>query len=277
MTKNFLDVFSGFRGKGENTSFLQDVTIERMSTNKNRDTVRLYMNFPTLIPKRRIHALEKQIRKGYFKKKQVRVVIIEKFSISGLFTPKVLYDSYKDSILEELEAYSAILYSLFSRATLDFDEAEHLLVSLEDTIVAHEREQELHDILDRIFCERCGQRLIIDFAYKKTAESRYRKESDITIQNKVGDIATRLSMPQGNDVDEMLFAEDGQQADGVPDSTSGKGSAAAGQGRRGAAWRMAASSKKAACLQRQNSYLQIWVFPPRVASPIMPVLRIICA
>ena len=206
MARDFLDVFSGFGDKGENASFFKDVKISRMSTNKRHDVVRLYLDFPTLIPKRRIRALESQIRQDYFGKEKVRVIIIEHFSLSGQFSPEIVYDSYKDSIYEEMEQYSAVLFSLFSHATLDFDEAEHLLVSLEDTIVAHEREQELHEILDKIFCDRCGQKLRIDFAYKEREESRFIKETDVRIQNAIRQIATKMESPeQGGE--EMMLSE----------------------------------------------------------------------
>ncbi|MBR1635042.1 MAG: PolC-type DNA polymerase III [Lachnospiraceae bacterium] len=207
MTRDFLDVFSGFGDKGENASFFKDVKINRMSTNKKHDVIRLYLDFPTLIPKRRIRALESQIRKDYFGKEEVRVVIIEHFSLSGQFSPEVLYDSYKDSIFEEIEQYSAVLFSLFSHATLDFDEAEHLLVSLEDTIVAHERERELHEILDKIFCDRCGQTLMIDFAYKERQESRFIRESDLRIKNAVEQITSKMEAPAENTGEEMMLSE----------------------------------------------------------------------
>lgn len=202
-----MDVFSGFQKTGENASFFKDVKISRMSTNKRHDVVRLYLDFPTLIPKRRIRALESQIRKDYFGKEEVCVIIIEHFSLSGQFSPEVVYDSYKDSIFEEMEQYSAVLFSLFSHATLDFDGAEHLLVSLEDTIVAHERERELHEILDKIFCDRCGQRLRIDFAYKERKKSHFIKESDARIQNAIEQISSKMETPVYDDSEEMMLAE----------------------------------------------------------------------
>lgn len=205
MTKDFLDVFQSFRDKGENASFFESITVERMSTNKKRDTIRLYLSFPTVIPKRRIKRLESEIRKDYFNHEGVRVIIIERFRISGQFTPKVLYDSYSDSILEELEAYSSILFSLFSRASLDFSDEENLLlVTLEDSVVAREREGELHDILDKIFCERCQLKLKIHFSYRKADRSQYLKESEIKIQNTVSHIAKKLSEPTDRSNEEMM-------------------------------------------------------------------------
>ena len=98
MQKAFLDVFAGFRERADGGALFSDVTIERMSTNRARDTVRLYLNFPTLIPKRRIRSLESELKRRYFPKEGVSVNIIEKFSLTSQFAPEVLFESYKDSI-----------------------------------------------------------------------------------------------------------------------------------------------------------------------------------
>ena len=131
-----------------------------------------------------------------------------------MYTPQKLYDIYKDSILEEINAYSALLFGVFKKVDLEFTE-DHLLVTLEDTVIAHGYEEELHDILDKIFCERCGQNLIIHFAYKEPVESKYRENSQILIDNKIAEITRQNRMRQQQK--ELLNAEENEQ-----DQSAGK-------------------------------------------------------
>ncbi len=183
MTKTFFDVFSGFDDTSNNFPYLKDVNISRISTNRSRDTVRLYMDFPTIVPKRQIYSLESQIARQYFDRSSTKIVIIERFFNTSSLAPKSLYDTYKDSILEELSSFSSILLSLFTQAKLDFNEDGHLRVTMEDSIVARKGEKSLHDILDKIFCERCGLNLIIDFEYKEPSEKK--KHEQINVIRKV--------------------------------------------------------------------------------------------
>ena len=104
---------------------------------------------------------------------------------------------------------------------LEFTE-DHLLVTLEDTVIAHGYEEELHDILDKIFCERCGQNLIIHFAYKEPVESKYRENSQILIDNQIAEITRQNRMRQQQK--ELLNAEENEQ-----DQSAGKSAAGIGK------------------------------------------------
>ena len=155
MDKSFGEIFPTLQLDHDLTQAMQGAVIQKVSTNKDRSAIRIYLHCDSLIPKRRIWKMEQEIKKQCFPKENVSVHIMESFSLSSLYTPSKLYDVYKDSILEELHAYSALLFGVFKKADLDFDQEDHLLVTLEDTVIAHGYENELHDILDKIFCQRC--------------------------------------------------------------------------------------------------------------------------
>ncbi|MBR1629329.1 MAG: PolC-type DNA polymerase III, partial [Lachnospiraceae bacterium] len=202
---------TGFRQEEGAAQKYKDIKIRRMSTNRSRDTIRLYLEFPALIPKRQIRKLESAIKQNYFSAEGVRVIIIERFSLSERFTPEIVYDSYKDSILEELSGYSRVLFTIFMRARMDFDTEGHLQVSLEDSVVAHRREQELHDILDKIFCERCGQDIRIDISYHKEEGSRHLRESGRKVQNTIAQISSRFEEADGFVEEEMMGVPEKQR------------------------------------------------------------------
>lgn len=149
---------------------MQGAMIQKVSTNRDRSAIRIYLHCDSLVPKRRIWKMEDAIKKQCFAKENVTIHIIESFSLSALYTPEKLYDIYKDSILEEINAYSALLFGVFKKADFTFSE-DHLLVTLEDTVIAHGYEQELHDILDKIFVSAAGRNSSLIFPIKNRLQA----------------------------------------------------------------------------------------------------------
>ena len=208
-SKAFLDVFGVFSQDKERARLFSEVKVVRIATNRMHTQIRLYLEFPTLISKRQIRRLETDIKQQYFPGEGVSVIIIERFRLSERFTPEILFDSYKDSILEELEQYNAILFSLFRNAGLDFEPSGDLCISLEDSLIAHKSEPELHHILDTIFCKRCGQEIRIRFTYRKAAASRHLKESSRRIEESVRRISSQYDKAQESEEEEMMLPDEG--------------------------------------------------------------------
>ncbi len=198
MDKDFFSVFPDLEVDADTRQILSQTKIERISTNVKHDHVRIYAHFSTLLPKRRIRKLEDDIRRSYFSKEKIEVNIIERYHLMGDFSPEVVFNSYRDSIYEEMDAYNSILFSIIKHADFSFEESHKLCLSLEDTAVAHQREDELWRIFDMILNERLGQKVTINVSYKKPHESRYIKDSDERIKNRIAQIvAARQAVMDG--------------------------------------------------------------------------------
>ena len=185
---SFYEVFPNMEAGSDLDAALSDATVTKVSTGRSRDDIRIYVTFNTLIPKRRIWHLEKSIKKQFFPNNGVSIRILEEFDLSSQYTPENLLSSYNDSILEELEDRSALLFNIYKKADLDFTEEGHLKVTIEDTIIAREKEQELFDILNSIFCRRCHQSIKIDFDYKEPVKSKYLENAIQEIENRIAAI-----------------------------------------------------------------------------------------
>ena len=118
----FYEVFPNMNAESDLSTALSDATVTKVSTGRSKDDIRIYVTFNTLIPKRRIWHLEKSIKKQFFPNNGVSIRILEDFDLSSQYTPKNLISSYNDSILEELEARSALLFNIYKKADLDFPE-----------------------------------------------------------------------------------------------------------------------------------------------------------
>lgn len=85
------------------------------------------------------------------------------------------------SILLELKQYSALEYNMFYTAEITFSDPETMELVMTDSVVTRDREHELVRVLEKIFCERCGFNLKVHPAYRKTVESKGRKNSELRI------------------------------------------------------------------------------------------------
>ena len=193
MAKLFFEVFPTLKITGEMSALLKETEITKVASNSAQNALRIYLESTRLIPKPEIYHIEQEIRQQLFPHKEVAVKIIEKFNLSSQYTPEKLMAVYRESILEEIRNYSVLLYNLMRCSKMEFDREDHMILTLEDTIVATERSNELIDILEKIICERCGLKLMIEPQYEKPAENNYLKSADSQIETEVAHIVARTA------------------------------------------------------------------------------------
>ena len=186
MEKQFQEVFPDLRIEGGMAELLDTVEVSRVSINKKKDLLRIYVVSHQWIHKKYIYQLERQIEEQLFSNVPLRVKIIERFYLSRQYTPENFLEVYRPSILLELKNHSVFLNHLFSTAEITFPETNKMHLVLVDSVVAKEREEELVHILEKIFCERCGFDLIVETELRKPeGESRAMRNSELRIREEV--------------------------------------------------------------------------------------------
>lgn len=191
MTKAFKEAFPTLQLSGELESLLETAEVTKISANREYTRIRVYLRAKRLIFKRKIWQLEKEIASQIFSMRQVQVHVIESFQLSEQYNPQSLMDVYRDSILEELNAFSVLEYNVLRTAKMEFDSPRHMTLSMDDTIIARDRCDEIVEFLEKVICERCGMDLIINTEFRQHEESKYRKNSEKQIEQEVAEIAAR--------------------------------------------------------------------------------------
>lgn len=115
MAKRFLEVFPGLHITDELRELLNLVEVEKVTLGRDRGSIRIYLLSQRLIHKQNIYALEKGIKDQLFPSKRLTIKIIERFRLSGQYTPQKLLKAYRESLLTELKNYSIIEYNMVSR------------------------------------------------------------------------------------------------------------------------------------------------------------------
>ena len=177
MAKGFMEVFPGLKLSADIRDIFAQTEVERVSTTRNKDILKIYLESSRLIQKEQIYQAQQQIKQQLFPRVRMVIKIIEKFHLSGQYSPRTLMDVYYDSILTEFKNYSQVEYNLFAQAKWEFVEDRKLRITMGDSIVAREKSDEIVRVLEKIFCERCGMDLITEVEYAKPKESRHRRNS----------------------------------------------------------------------------------------------------
>ena len=103
MAKGFMEVFPGLQLHNEIQDLFARAEVERVTTNRNKDILRIYLNSERLIQKAQIYQAEEAIKQQLFPRAMMSVKIIEKFQLSSQYSPRTLMDVYYDSILLEMK------------------------------------------------------------------------------------------------------------------------------------------------------------------------------
>ena len=172
MSKPFKEAFPTLQLDEELDNLLETTEVTKISANHDHNHIRIYLRAKRLIFKKNIWKIEKAILEQIFQNRDIKVKIIESFELSEQYTPQSLMDVYRDSILDELNAYSVLEYNLLRTATMEFDQPHHMLLTMDETIIAKTRTDEIVEFLEKVVCERCGMNLIIQTAFRKPQECK---------------------------------------------------------------------------------------------------------
>lgn len=173
---------------------MTEVEVTKVSSNRRRDHLRVYLLSSRLIHKSNIYRLESDIAKQLFPNHGISIKIIEKFRLSGQYNPKKLLDVYKDSIMDEFRAYSLLEYNVLRLAQMDFPEEDRMQITFEDSVVARQKSEEMVQILEKIICERCGLDVNIQVEFREPKANKHKENSDIQLQNEIHNIISQASM-----------------------------------------------------------------------------------
>ena len=160
-SKPFLQAFPGIELEAGLLDLMKFVTVERITVNRTRTRMRIYITSENWLKKKHIYKLEEAVSKRFFGNAgRMEVVVIERFVLSSSYTPDRFYEVYRSSMQTELKQTDALLYQTFLHAELEIGEDGLIKVLLPDNPVYLFREEELKEYLEKVFCERAGFRTV---------------------------------------------------------------------------------------------------------------------
>ena len=193
------------------------VSVDRVSMTRDRSSLRVYIVSPRLIDKRNIWSLEKGIREQLFPGKQIQIRIFEKYTLSEQYTPEKLLTAYRDSLQAELKEYSIVEYAIFRKGQCTFPRPDLLHMTVEDTMVNRDKAGELKRVLEKVFHERCGLPVEVEYEYVAPVRAKASIQRELQARQEAERMTARA-------VAGMQKSEGGRDPGAVPSGSAGKGS-----------------------------------------------------
>ncbi len=190
--KKFFEVFPSLQLEDKLQDLFGQVEVERISATKRKDFLRIYISSDRLIHKEYVMKAEESIKKQLFPSFSMTVKIYEKYHLSAQYNPEKFMHIYKDSILLELREYSPVEYNIFKNADIEYPSENKIRLTIEDSVPARSKSEELLRILDKIYNERFEFQVDISVDYKEGKAGKYKEEDDLKIARQVADIASRV-------------------------------------------------------------------------------------
>ncbi|MBQ3105066.1 MAG: PolC-type DNA polymerase III [Lachnospiraceae bacterium] len=176
--KDFSEVFPTLRLDRQLRDKTEEVSVRRITSNRDRRLLKVYIESCHLISKAEIYQLEEEIEKQLFPNREMSVRIYEKYRLSSQYTPQNLMEAYRSSFLLELSRFDHLLYTMFKNARPEYPGERTVRLWIQDTVLYRMKEKELSKILDQVFAQRCGLDVVFAIAYESSASSGSRKEED---------------------------------------------------------------------------------------------------
>ena len=198
MEKRFFTVFPDLKLNSELTELFDLVEVEKVTTNRAKNAIRVYILSRRLIDKKTLHYVESEIEKQLFGGLQVSVFFVEKFQLSEQYTVENLFNVYFESIMAELRSKSRILSNIIKKAKCTF-EGKHMNIEVEETALNLEKLDELKMILLDIFTTRCGIEAEISYTYREPHTSKFREQSEKRMELEIAAIVDRIKENHSSD------------------------------------------------------------------------------
>ena len=208
MMKPFFEVFPTLRLSGDLGSLFKEVEVKRVSSNGNRNNLKVYIFSRRLIQKHEIHKVEKELEKQLFPQNKVTFRLIETFELSAQYTPMSIMEVYRDSIMEELKEYNPLIYNLFRHADISFPEEKLMVLTLSENIVAREMSEALADVFSRILNERCNLGTDIRIAYSDKKDHEASENAEIRIRQEIAAIVNRAAAASGEKEEQLEYVKE---------------------------------------------------------------------
>ena len=194
MEKEFLDVFRNLEVGEELRALLKEVAVTKIAVNPPKDRIRIYIRSRQWIHKKYIYTLERAISQQCFPGVSMEVKVLEKFTLSSQYTPQLFFEAYQSSMALELKNYSILVFNMFRNAVITFPQTDTMHILLQSTVLAKSKEDELVQYIEKIFCERCEFSLKVETEYEEIKESKFRKNSNIRIEQEAAHIVEMSSL-----------------------------------------------------------------------------------
>ena len=184
MSKQFFEVFPTLKVNDAIRTLLTGVEVTKVSTNSNRDFIRVHILSTHLIQKAQILKLESMLKEQLFARTRIQIKVVERYELSEQYTPENLMNEYFESFLVELNEKSVVERNMLQTAKYSFEDDNILCLKMTDSIIAQGKKESMAQYLQDAFENRFGRPIEVRVIYEKAKDSKL-KYNELQLQQEV--------------------------------------------------------------------------------------------
>ncbi len=192
MTKSFSETFPTVKLNSKLGIAIEPAVVERLVIGKTRRLLKIYLFSERMIDKEDIIGVENELKKQITPVEASDVRIIERFSLSDSFSPKMIIESYYNSLLLEFERFDHIMFLALKKADIKYPSEDEVCFVIEDTVMNHDKEAEFTEILYKLIKDRFSLSIKISIDYKEPSEDFRKIEDEERIKRQIREISERV-------------------------------------------------------------------------------------
>lgn len=184
-SKKFFEALPDLKLNNELYEIFEDVVVTRITANRDKTKLRIYIESSRLINKPAIFAVENEIARQLKTGKKISIQLVEKYHLSKQYTAENLFEIYRESIRVELAAKSTLIATMFKKATVNFLSEEAMEINLETNIITDARMDTLKSTIENIYHDRFGMPLKVIIRKYEPVKDKYKEQNERKLRNEV--------------------------------------------------------------------------------------------
>ncbi|MCM1178704.1 MAG: PolC-type DNA polymerase III [Clostridium sp.] len=207
--KTFFDVFPGFSCVGELHEMFEQAFVTEAVLVKSEKTLKVKMISKILISRQDIYAMENELSEYVFQG-NMRIKLLEQYDLSNQYNVSTLTDSYRESLLFELQTESSVLYRLIKNAEW-YINGSIITLTLDDTFLARTKSTDIKKYLESVYRDRFGFEIQVGFDFTEEQKDAIRRANEHKLNLEVLQIMQQQNKERGSENP----SEAGQGADAL--------------------------------------------------------------
>ncbi len=163
MKKPLLETFDNLNLTDRQARLFKDVVVSRVVVTRKTKNVEIYIESSHIIAYREIGLLEYALA-GVLGRAGYKVKVYDRFNLSSQYTPGNFWEEYHDSILLILKEENILEFNMVYSGNVDVT-GNIINISCEDDSMYRAREEELAEIISRIFSTKASFEISVNVNY----------------------------------------------------------------------------------------------------------------
>ena len=193
--RRFFEVLPDLKVEDKLMQLFSIVDVEKVVLDNSTNVLMFHLRSREIIHHAQIVKMQEHIKNKLFPNTPVTIQLREKYLLSEQYTVKYITDVYKDSLLYEISAKSE-MFSAMIRMSEWTVEGDTLTVTLDNSLFARRKAEEIKSFLESVYRERFDRRIQICFEFTALAHHTLAEENEQKIKREVSTVMGNVRVPE---------------------------------------------------------------------------------